>query len=132
MIQGFEKIVEERILQAQKKGDFENLDGFGRPLTLHDDYHVPEDLRLVFKILKNADCLPPEVELKKEIRQTEDLLMGMQDTSEKYRLLKKINFLIMKLNTIRGSSVMLEMPQYYMEKLVDCLEKSNNPAGLLK
>jgi hypothetical protein len=127
MIQGFEKIVEERILQAQKKGEFENLDGFGKPLALHDDYHVPEELRLAFKILKNADCLPPEIELKKEIRQTEDLLMGMQDTSEKYRLLKKINFLIMKLNTIRDSSVMLEMPQYYMEKLVDCLDKSNKP-----
>jgi hypothetical protein len=127
MIQGFEKIVEERILQAQKKGEFENLDGFGKPLALHDDYHVPEELRLAFKILKNADCLPPEIELKKEIRQTEDLLMGMQDTSEKYRLLKKINFLIMKLNTIRDSSVMFEMPQYYMEKLVDCLDKSNKP-----
>jgi DnaJ homologue, subfamily C, member 28, conserved domain len=130
MIQGFEKIVEERILTAQKKGEFENLDGSGRPLALHDDYHVPEELRLAFKILKNADCLPPEIELKKEIRQTEDLLAGMQDTSEKYRLLKKINFLIMKLNTIRGSSVMFEMPQYYMEKLVDCLEESKTEKSL--
>ncbi|MGA7143545.1 MAG: DnaJ family domain-containing protein [Desulfobacterales bacterium] len=132
MIQGFEKIVEERILMAQKKGDFENLDGSGKPLTLTDDYHVPEELRLAFKILKNADCLPPEIELKKEIRQTEDLLIGMQDTSEKYRLLKKINFLIMKLNTVRGSSVMFEMPQYYMEKFVDCLEKSKSRKEPLK
>lgn len=132
MIQGFEKIVEKRILMAQKKGDFENLDGSGKPLTLTDDYHVPEELRLAFKILKNADCLPPEIELKKEIRQTEDLLIGMQDTSEKYRLLKKINFLIMKLNTIRGSSVMFEMPQYYMEKFVDCLEKSKSRKEPLK
>jgi hypothetical protein len=117
---------------AQKKGDFENLDGSGKPLTLTDDYHVPEELRLAFKILKNADCLPPEIELKKEIRQTEDLLIGMQDTSEKYRLLKKINFLIMKLNTVRGSSVMFEMPQYYMEKFVDCLEKSKSRKEPLK
>lgn len=132
MIQGFEKIVEERILQAQKKGEFENLDGFGKPLAFHDDYHVPEELRLAFKILKNADCLPPEIELKKEIRQTEDLLVGMKDTSEKYRLLKKINFLIMKLNTIRGASVMFEMPQHYMETLVDCLEKSKHRKDSLK
>jgi hypothetical protein len=132
MIQGFEKIVEERILKAQKKGEFENLDGLGKPLALRDDYHVPEELRLVYKILKNADCLPPEIELKKEIRQTEELLAGMQDTSEKYRLLKKINFLIMKLNTIRDSSVMFEMPQHYMEKLVDCLGKSKNRTERLK
>jgi hypothetical protein len=132
MIQGFEKIVEERILTAQKKGEFENLDGIGKPLVFHDDYHVPEELRLAFKILKNADCLPPEIELKKEIRQTEDLLTGMKDTPEKYRLLKKINFLIMKLNTIRGSSVMFEMPQYYMKKLADCLDRSKDRSERLK
>ena len=124
MIQGFEKIVEERILKAQKKGDFENLIGSGRPLKLNENYYIPEELRLAYKILKNADCLPPEIELKKEIKQTEDLLAGMKETSEKYRILKKLNFLIMKLNTMRDTSIMNEMPQYYMEKLVGHIEKS--------
>ena len=124
MIQGFEKIVEERILKAQKKGDFENLIGSGKPLKLNKNYYIPEELRLAYKILKNADCLPPEIELKKEIKQTEDLLAGMQATSEKYRILKKLNFLIMKLNTMRDTSIMNEMPQHYMEKLVGHIEKS--------
>jgi len=124
MIQGFEKIVEERILKAQKKGDFENLIGSGKPLKLNENYYIPEELRLAYKILKNADCLPPEIELKKEIKQTEDLLAGMQETSEKYRILKKLNFLIMKLNTMRDTSIMNEMPQFYMEKLVRHIEES--------
>ena len=124
MILGFEKIVEERIRKAQKKGDFENLAGSGKPLKFNAHLFIPEELRLAYKILKNADCVPPEIELKKEIRQTEDLLAGMQDTSEKYRILKKLNFLIMKLNTIRDTSIMCEMPQYYMEKLVGHIEKS--------
>lgn len=118
MIQGFEKIVEERILRAQKEGKFENLPGSGKPLVFNNDYCIPEDLRLAYKILKNADCVPPEIELKKQIRQTEDLLAGMQETSEKYRLLKKLNFLIMKLNTMRDSSIVFEVPQRYMESLV--------------
>lgn len=124
MIQGFERIVEERILKAQKKGEFENLVGSGKPLKFNDNWCIPEELRLAYKILKNADCLPPEIELKKEIKQTEDLLAGMQETSEKYRILKKLNFLIMKLNTIRDTSIMFEMPQHYMEKLVGHIEKS--------
>jgi hypothetical protein len=124
MIQGFEKIVEERILKAQKKGDFENLIGSGKPLKLNENLYIPEELRLAYKILKNADCLPPEIELKKEIKQTEDLLAGMKETSEKYRILKKLNFLIMKLNTMRDTSIMHEMPQHYMEKLVGHIEKS--------
>ena len=54
MLGGFQKIIEERIRKAQQKGEFENLKGTGEPLALEDDRFVPEDLRLAFKILKNA------------------------------------------------------------------------------
>jgi len=119
MLYGFEKIVEERILKAQKRGEFENLPGSGKPLAFEDNRFVSEELRLAYKILKNADCVPVEIELKKEIKQTEDLLVGMQETSEKYRILKKLNFLIMKLNSIRDTSIAHEMPQVYTEKLIE-------------
>jgi hypothetical protein len=132
MILGFEKIVEERIRKAQIKGEFENLMGSGKPLKFNENCYIPEELRLAYKILKNADCIPPEIELKKEIKQTEDLLAGMQETSEKYRLLKKLNFLIMKLNTIRDTSIMCEMPQHYMEKLVGHIEKSKTQTKRFK
>ncbi len=118
MIPGFTKIVERRILKAQIEGEFDNLEGSGKPLNLDDGRCVSEELRLAYKILKNADFVPPEIELKKEIKQTEDLLAGMQDTAEKYRTLKKLNFLVMKLNMLRNASVVFEMPQQYEEKLV--------------
>jgi len=121
MITGFEKIVEERIQHAQREGRFKDLDGRGRPLFLENDQHIPEDLRICHKILKNADCIPPELEIKKEIRQAEDLLTQMPDTSEKYRVLKKINFLIMKFNAMKNGALSFEVPQHYSEKLVDQL-----------
>lgn len=126
MLTGFQKIVEERILTAQKKGAFDNLVGNGKPLKLRDDVHVSEDLRLAYKILKNADCLPPEIELKKEIKKTEALLEAMEETGEKYRTMKKLNYLIMKLNTTRDTSITLEMPQVYVDKLVDQLGPSQS------
>ena len=125
MFSGFYKIIEERIRAAQKKGVFENLEGSGKPLNLEDDRHIPEDLRLAHKILKNADCLPPEIELKKEIACTEDLLSGMKDTAQKHRTLQKLNYLIMKLNAVRNTSIELEMPQRYSHKLVERLEAKN-------
>jgi hypothetical protein len=125
MFPGFTKIIEERIRRAQKKGDFENLAGSGKPLVFDDDRCVSEDLRLAYKILKNADCLPPEIELKKEIERTEDLLSGMQDTAKKYRTIKKLNYLIMKLNSIRNISIELDMPQQYSNKLIERLESVN-------
>ncbi len=119
MFPGFNKIVESRILDAQKKGEFDNLEGSGKPLKLDNGCCVSAELRLAYKILKNANFVPPEIELKKEIKRTEDLLVGMQDTAEKYRTLKKLNFLILKFNTLRNGSVVLEMPQQYEEKLVN-------------
>jgi hypothetical protein len=124
MLPGFDKIVEERIRTAQRKGQFKNLAGSGKPLILEDDRHIAEELRLAYKILKNADCLPPEVELKKEIERTEQLLGALEDATEKYHTLKKLNFLIMKLNAMRSSSIDLDMPQQYSAKLVDRLESA--------
>jgi hypothetical protein len=119
---GFEKIIEERILQAQRRGDFDNLPGSGKPLEVEDDGHIPEDLRLAYKILKNAGCAPPEIELKKEIIRTQDLLASMEETSLKYRTLSRLNYLIFKLNCMRKGSIALEMPQHYSQKVTSRME----------
>ena len=122
MFTGFTKIVEERIRKAQKKGEFDNLAGVGKPLALEDDRHIAEDLRLAHKILKNADCLPPEIESKREIEKTEQVLAGMHETAETYNTLKKLNFLIMKLNSLRPGSIEFDVPQRYSSRLVEHLE----------
>ena len=124
MFQGFEKIIEERIRRAQQKGEFNNLEGAGKPLIFENDDHVAGDLRLAYKILKNADCLPPEIEIKKEIQRTEDLLKGMQNTAEKYQILKKLNFLILKLNSMGNRPIDLDMPQKYAHKLAERMGNS--------
>lgn len=49
---------ERHILDAQTKGEFDNLPGSGEPLTLDDDSLVPAELRAGYRLLKNAGCLP--------------------------------------------------------------------------
>jgi len=103
MIPGFEAIVEERIKQAQKEGRFDNLAGRGRPLDF-EYANVPEELRLAHKVLKNAGFLPPEIELKKKISQTRDLMAGLDETTpKKAELGKKLNYLMAKLDSVRGT-----------------------------
>ncbi|MBW2067135.1 MAG: DUF1992 domain-containing protein [Deltaproteobacteria bacterium] len=116
------KIAEQRIREAQENGDFDDLPGKGRPLVLENDGNVPEDLRLAYKILKNADCLPPEIQEKKEIRQMEDLLETIPDEKERYKLIKKINYRIMKLNMMGKKSPLLEEEQVYYKKIVSRFE----------
>jgi len=121
---GFQKIIEKRIKEAQEKGEFDDLPGSGESLSIEDDSHVPEDLRLAYKILKNADCLPPELELKREIRQMEDMLEKIPDEKEKYRQIKRINYKILQLNMMgRGSSPLMEETEVYYGKLVDKMVK---------
>ena len=115
----FDKIADEKIREAMDRGEFDDLPGQGKPLLLEDDSHLPADIRLAYKILKNADCLPPELELRKEIRTTQELLAGIEDTQEKYKQLKKLNLLIMKLNMTRRVSPLLEEQQLYFEKVLD-------------
>jgi len=62
--------------------------------------------------------------LKKEIQQTEELLSGMGETAAKYRTMKKLNFLIMKLNTMRNTAIEFEAPQKYSDKMIEKLESS--------
>lgn len=120
---GLQRMVEERIREAMERGEFDDLPGRGRPLDLEDDSRVPEDLRLAYKILKNAECLPPELHLKKEIRQMEDLLSHVSDEKEKYRLIKKINFMVLKLNMMGKKSPLLEEGEVYYQRVAEKLDQ---------
>lgn len=97
----FRSIVEERIQNAQKEGLFDNLPGKGKPLNLDDDSSVPEDLRLTFKVLKNSNCLPIEMELRKEIYNLRQLFNAAIDPETRRELRRELNLVILKLNICR-------------------------------
>lgn len=83
-------MAEERIRQSIQNGDFENLPGKGKPLKLDDLSGVPEDLRMGYKILKNAGMVPEEVQLKKDMLKLEDLLACCIDEQERTSLQSKL------------------------------------------
>ncbi|MFH1983905.1 MAG: DUF1992 domain-containing protein [Pseudomonadota bacterium] len=127
MIPGFNKIIEERIRMAQERGDFEDLPGTGKPIHFDDDSHIPEDLRMAYKVMKNADFIPEEIALKKQIQSAQELVAGMPDSGEKYRAMRKLNYLVLKLNAMRQVPIDLETPQVYTDKIIDRLDKSGAP-----
>lgn len=83
----FRRIAEERIRKGIEEGAFKNLSNNGKPLNLQDDIGVPEELRMAYKILKNAKVLPPEMEIRKEILSLQDLIDVATDevAAAKYR-----------------------------------------------
>jgi hypothetical protein len=84
----FDLIAEEKIAEAIARGEFDNLAGAGRPLNLDDDALIPEELRLAYRILKNAGYVPPELETLNEIAQLERIAMGNATAVKKLALLK--------------------------------------------
>lgn len=56
-----QQLIEARIVQAQARGEFDNLPGAGRPLALDYDPLVPEEVRVANRVMKNAGVVPSGV-----------------------------------------------------------------------
>jgi DnaJ homologue, subfamily C, member 28, conserved domain len=118
----FERIAENRIQEAIEAGEFDNLQGRGQPLKFEDDSHIPLELRMAYKILKNADCLPPELELRREVVTLQDLVASMEDEAEKLKQMRRLNFLMMKLSMIRPVSAQVLEHDLYTPKILERLQ----------
>jgi hypothetical protein len=113
----FSKIAEQRIREAIERGDFDRLENRGRPLSLDEDLWVPEDLRSAYRVLKNAGCLPPELELRKEVLNLRELIDTLDDDKERLGKIRELNFKLMKLGEMRRRPVNLEQFPLYEDKL---------------
>ncbi len=124
----FNKLAEEKIKKAQERGDFDDLPGKGRPLELEDDSNVPDDVRLAYKVLKNAGYTPPELDVNKEIMQVEDILKGAPDEATRYKALKRLNYLTLKLSHLRPHSGIFKENDY-SDRVVNRLSKPPDKKG---
>jgi hypothetical protein len=113
------KIAERRILEAIENGEFDNLEGKGKPLKFDNETFIPEDLRIVYKILKNAGCIPPELEVRNEIINLCALLNTIDDDKERLRRIRELNFKLLKLNLTRKKPLNFEDFPEYDGKLID-------------
>ena len=85
-----DKIVEEAIKKAQKRGEFDNLPGKGKPIDLSEYFETPEEVRVAQSVLKNAGMTSPEVELLKEIARLREVLAATKDEKKQKELQKQI------------------------------------------
>ena len=118
-----ERIAEERIREAIERGEFEDLPHAGKPLPLDQNGFVPEDLRLAYKLLKDAGFLPPELELRKEILSLKELLSTVDDDEERRKLGRRINDLVLRMNLLGKPSFGRADLEVYVKKLTEKLSR---------
>ena len=93
----FTWVAEERIAEAFREGIFDDLPGQGKPIDLSDDDHIPPDMRLIFRIMKNAEITPREISLRNEINKLKAELKTITNAEERARLQRELQWLYLKL-----------------------------------
>jgi hypothetical protein len=116
-LDSFARIAERRIIEAMQNGEFDNLENAGRPLVFEDDTWIPEDLRMAYKFLKNAGCVPPELEMRNEIINMCSLMNTLDDDKERLKKIRQLNFQLLKLNMTRKKPLTFEDFPEYQEKI---------------
>ncbi|KMV28654.1 DUF1992 domain-containing protein [Photobacterium swingsii] len=88
------------IRKAEKSGELNNNQYKGKAIDLDDYFRTPAEHRLGMKILKDANCLPPAVELMKQISTKKEALEKINDPESRNTLQKEITALELKKNLL--------------------------------
>ena len=75
---------------AIAEGEFDDLPGKGKPVDLRAYFDTPEDLRMAYSILKDANVVPEEVQLLKDIETLKAQLETCSDLEQKNQIEKAI------------------------------------------
>lgn len=118
-------IAEKRISEALENGEFDNLQGEGKPLKLEDDSHIPPELRMAYKILKNANCLPEELAQRKEIATLTELLDSCSDEKARIAAMTRLRLLLDKTRFGTARHAALEANDEYYQKALACLQRAS-------
>lgn len=118
-----DQLAEQRIQEALARGEFTGLPGQGQPLELADDSLVAPELRTAYRLLKNAGCLPPELELRKQIRDLQDLLDGVragEEAPSRTLAQRRLQWLRLRLAHEGRSRTLTQSP--YLEQVMQRLQ----------
>ncbi|WP_028590280.1 DnaJ family domain-containing protein [Paenibacillus massiliensis] len=109
----FSRLAEQKIAEAMAKGEFDHLPGAGKPLVMEDLSHVPEDLRMSYKLLKNAGILPEELQLRQECIKLHDLLHACREAGEKERISRRLTEKSLRLRMLLEERGLGNSPVFY-------------------
>lgn len=121
-----DELAERRIAEAIARGDFNRLPGAGKPLVYEDDSWIPPDLRLAYKILKNAGFVPPEIEQRREIAEATKTIASSRDDATRARAARRLNYLLASLDRRNNGCTNLLLRGEYYQRLIERMTESGD------
>lgn len=96
----FIDLIEQKILEAQRNGGFDNLPGQGKKLVLEEDAGIPDELRVAYRVLKNAGAIPQEVHLMNETTALKERVKSETDPGKREQLMKDLREMQLRLTIL--------------------------------
>ena len=85
------KLIDKQIEEAIARGEFDNLEGAGKPINLDAYFATPAEMRVGYSVLKSNKFVPEEVDRLKEIGELKQKLNACLDEEEEAKLTKLLN-----------------------------------------
>ncbi|SDM69936.1 DUF1992 domain-containing protein [Sediminibacillus halophilus] len=85
------RMAEEKIQQAIRDGELDNLPGKGKKQDLEDLSAIPEDMRTSYLMMKNSGYLPDEVRLQKELVSLQEMMDLAKNPEQKEGYRKQLS-----------------------------------------
>jgi len=79
------------IARAYETGEIQSAESFGKPMKPDGFTETPGEFRMPFKILLNADAVPPEIAMFRKRAQLKAQLSDCADGAERDRLQQQLN-----------------------------------------
>ena len=96
-----EKLIDQMIREAMQEGEFDHLEGTGKPVDLSSYISTPEDLRAGHAVMKNAGVIPEEMELLKEAQTLRQELDSCETEEGRRALKKRLGEKMLRYNLLR-------------------------------
>jgi len=126
-----EFIAEQKIAEAERNGELRDLPGAGAPLQLDDDPLIPEDLRMAYRILKNAGLVPQEVTMLREVAQLEAMVRDATGEAQT-RALRRLELVRMQLDAAAPGRAALLLRDAYRERILERFSGGQPEQGTLR
>lgn len=92
-------LINQKIAEAEAKGDFDNLAGQGKPLPKEDD---PENA-LINRLIKESGGVPEFVSLSRELQKLREELRETGDRTRRQDIMKEMSMMEARIEIARKS-----------------------------
>ncbi len=124
----FNELAETKIMKAIHTGDLEQLSGMGEPVDVDIDPLIPELKKMAYKILKNADNIPQELQIRNQIHEIEKTLASTELQNRKELMLRlQVLFIRLDITGYRYTNLLIQN-EYYEEMLLRLAQGTDKPS----